>query len=452
MANFFKASKTKTQNSKLTSSIAININKLDMNGTGVGTFQKKPIFVDGCLPQESVEVRLIEQKNRYARAKLISVNKASPHRVKVECVHFSHCGGCNLQPLAYNQQLEFKVNKVTELFSRSGIDKQITEHLPWLSSITSDPWHYRRKARIGVQFTKNGDPIIGFRQKSTNQLVAVKYCPTLVKPIADIFPKLQTMISQLSVKKAIGHIEVIYTQNDNNEEIISLVVRQLRTLNEHDLNVWQHSAEQHNWQVLFDLGAGDYQSLASYPTLHYQLANKINIVFSHDDFIQVNHQVNQAMIEQAMTWLALEDDDQLLDLFCGLGNFSLPIAKKIKSLVGVEGVQAMVDKAQANASSNQLDNCEFYQADLNSNWLDSSWAKLNFTKAILDPARAGAEQAIVQLVTLGIKQILYVSCDPATLARDSQLLIAQGYKIIKIGLVDMFSQTKHVETMVLFAK
>jgi len=423
-----------------------------MNGTGVGTFQKKPIFVDGCLPQESVEVRLIEQKNRYARAKLISVNKASPHRVKVECVHFSHCGGCNLQPLAYNQQLEFKVNKVTELFSRSGIDKKITEHLPWLPSITSDPWHYRRKARIGVQFTKNGDPIIGFRQKSTNQLVAVKYCPTLVKPIADIFPKLQTMISQLSVKKAIGHIEVIYTQNDNNEEIISLVVRQLRTLNEHDLNVWQHSAEQHNWQVLFDLGAGDYQSLASYPTLHYQLANKINIVFSHDDFIQVNHQVNQAMIEQAMTWLALEDDDQLLDLFCGLGNFSLPIAKKIKSLVGVEGVQAMVDKAQANASSNQLDNCEFYQADLNSNWLDSSWAKLNFTKAILDPARAGAEQAIVQLVTLGIKQILYVSCDPATLARDSQLLIAQGYKIIKIGLVDMFSQTKHVETMVLFAK
>jgi len=423
-----------------------------MNGTGVATFQKKPIFVDGCLPQESVEVRLIEQKNRYARAKLISVNKASPHRVKVECVHFSHCGGCNLQPLAYNQQLEFKVNKVTELFSRSGIDKKITEHLPWLPSITSDPWHYRRKARIGVQFTKNGDPIIGFRQKSTNQLVAVKYCPTLVKPIADIFPKLQTMISQLSVKKAIGHIEVIYTQNDNNEEIISLVVRQLRTLNEHDLNVWQHSAEQHNWQVLFDLGAGDYQSLASYPTLHYQLANKINIVFSHDDFIQVNHQVNQAMIEQAMTWLALEDDDQLLDLFCGLGNFSLPIAKKIKSLVGVEGVQAMVDKAQANASSNQLDNCEFYQADLNSNWLDSSWAKLNFTKAILDPARAGAEQAIVQLVTLGIKQILYVSCDPATLARDSQLLIAQGYKIIKIGLVDMFSQTKHVETMVLFAK
>jgi len=452
MANFFKASKTKTQNSKLKSSIAINIDRLDMNGTGVGTFQQKPIFVDGCLPQESVEVRLIEQKNKYARAKLISVSKASPHRVKVECAHFSHCGGCNLQPLAYNQQLEFKVNKVTELFSRSGIDKKITEHLPWLPSITNDPWHYRRKARIGVQFTKNGDPIIGFRQKSTNQLVAIKSCPTLVKPIADIFPALQTFISQLSVKKAIGHIEVIYTQNDNNEEIIRIVVRQLRTLNDHDLNLWQHSAQQHNWQVLFDLGAGDYQALASYPTLHYQLAHKINIDFSHEDFIQVNHQVNQAMIEQAMTWLALEDDDQLLDLFCGLGNFSLPIAKKIKSLVGVEGVQAMVDKAQANATRNHLSNCHFYQADLNSDWLEHDWAKLHFTKAILDPARAGAEQAILQLVTLAIKNILYVSCDPATLARDSQLLIAQGYKIIKIGLVDMFSQTKHVETMVLFAK
>jgi 23S rRNA (uracil1939-C5)-methyltransferase len=186
--------------------------------------------------------------------------------------------------------------------------------------------------------------------------------------------------------------------------------------------------------------------------LSYVLEDEINIHFSNTDFIQVNQQVNLRMITQALDWLKPEANDQILDLFCGLGNFSLPLAKRVAKVVGVEGVQLMVNKAQANAQLNNIDNCQFYQADLNSQWLSNSWAKNNFTKVLLDPARAGAEQAVEQITQLNVATILYVSCDPTTLAIDSQHLLEKGYSIVKIGLIDMFSQTKHVETMVLFQR
>ena len=260
------------------------------------------------------------------------------------------------------------------------------------------------------------------------------------------------MIAKLSVKKSIGHVEVVYTKDKSNEKLLTVVVRQLRELAEQDRALWHSYAKQYQWQVIFDLGEDKYEHLNKQHVLSYTLADNIDITFTNDDFIQVNQGVNEAMIEQALSWLDLEPHDRVLDLFCGLGNFSLPIAKNIEKVVGVEGVQSMVDKAKANALKNQLDNCEFYQADLNSAWLDQDWIKNNFTKVLLDPARAGAEQAVIQLAKLAISTILYVSCDPATLARDSKLLLEQGYSISRISLIDMFAQTKHVETMILFTK
>ena len=185
--------------------------------------------------------------------------------------------------------------------------------------------------------------------------------------------------------------------------------------------------------------------------LNYALTDTIDIGFTVHDFIQVNHLVNQQMVEQAQAWLALDESDVVLDLFCGLGNFSLPIAQQVNSVVGIEGVESMVEKAQENALKNNLSNCHFYQADLNSDWQNQSWVKQKYTKVLLDPARAGAYQALVQLLTFKVDKILYVSCDPASLARDAKLLIEHGYKIEKIALMDMFSQTKHVETMVMFS-
>jgi len=466
MANFFKENTKKQvnkQSAKTKQTNTIIIDKLDLNGCGVGRYQQKPIFVAGSLPSETVEIRIIEQKNKYILAKLLNVNKASEHRVVAQCQHFSICGGCDLQHLEYNEQLLFKQKKVTDLFSRNDISREVLHQLPWQKPLQSSQWHYRRKARIGVQFDKNSQAIIGFRQKATNQLVAVKSCPVLVKPADDIFPILKALLAKLTVKKAIGHIEVITTDIvNNNANHLTLVVRQIRPINSHDRQLWQEYAEEHAWTVQFleskkEQGNSDEQtqtsaSELSFGELSYHLHDGIQVNFSNTDFIQINQQVNLAMIEQAIAWLMPESDDQVLDLFCGLGNFSLPLAKKVAQVVGVEGVQTMVDKAVANAKNNEIDNCQFYQTDLNSQWLSNSWAKSNFTKVLLDPARAGAEKAVEQVAQLNVATILYVSCDPTTLAKDSKILLNKGYEIVKIGLIDMFSQTKHVETMVLFQR
>jgi 23S rRNA (uracil1939-C5)-methyltransferase len=461
MANFFKENTKKQVNKQSKQSTQINtvtIDRLDLNGCGVGRYQKKPIFVTGSLPSEMVEIRIIEQKNKYILAKLLNVNKASAHRVVAQCQHFSTCGGCDLQHLDYEEQLVFKQKKVVELLSRSGVSSELINQLPWQKPIKSSELHYRRKARIGVQFDKNSQAIIGFRQKATNHLVAIKSCPVLVKPACDIFPILKALLAKLTVKKAIGHIEVISADTlDDKSNHLTLVVRQIRPINTHDRQLWQEYADKYAWTVQFleskkEQGNSDGQRDSSVTELRYTLPDDININFSNTDFIQINQPVNSAMIEQALVWLMLDPNDQVLDLFCGLGNFSLPLAKKVAKVVGVEGVQVMVDKALANAKSNRIDNCQFYQADLNSQWLSSHWAKNNFTKVLLDPARAGAEQAVEQVSQLNIDTILYVSCEPTTLANDSRVLLEKGYKITKIGLVDMFSQTKHVETMVLFQR
>jgi 23S rRNA (uracil1939-C5)-methyltransferase len=472
MANFFTVSKKKTVKTDSKKTLTVNIERLDFNGCGVAYVKNKPIFIHGTLPNENVDIKVVEQKNKYTIAKLLTVNTANHSRVNAKCQHFKLCGGCDIQHLEYSEQLNFKKNKIIELFSRANIAKNIIIDLPWQAPIVSSPWGYRRKARIGVQFDKNSQATIGFRQKSTNQLVAIKSCPVLIEPAAEIFPLLKELISKLSVKKSIGHIEIIganFTQSENDKidstqvdnlsgsvNKLTLIIRQIRMINEHDCNLWHSYAEKNNWRIYFQKSDDDNKNIiektdvASKNSLHYQLLNGIQINFSNNDFIQINQHVNISMVEQALDWLKPQSKDKILDLFCGLGNFSLPLAQKANHVVGVEGVQTMVDKAIANAKFNHIDNCSFFQADLNSEWLSNQWAKNKFTKVLLDPARAGAELAIEQVVQLNIPSILYVSCDPATLARDSQVLLLKGYKIEKIGMVDMFSQTKHVETMVLF--
>ena len=439
MANFFKVTAKKQQ---LGQAVKLKITRLDINGCGVGQYNKKPIFIDGVLPEEVVQLKVIEQKNKYSRGKLIEVISKSKQRSQAKCQHFLNCGGCDLQHMSQMAQLDFKQQKVSDLFARNGI-----EALPWQAAIVSQPLHYRRKARIGVQYDKTGQATIGFRQRGSNHLINIKNCPVLVEPLNPIFSLLKKLLPKLSGKNAIGHIEVISTDK------VTVVVRQLEVLTKQDKLNWQAFSENFPCVVFFDYGK-EITPLdeAASALLQYALDDNINISFSPDNFIQVNHQVNRAMITQALQWLNLNEQDIVLDLFCGLGNFSLPMAKKVAQVVGIEGVDLMVTKAHENAINNDLNNCEFYQADLNSHWENEVWENKKYTKLLLDPARAGAYQALQQLVHLNIKMVLYVSCDPATLAKDSELLLAQGYRIEKISLMDMFSQTKHIETMVLFTK
>jgi 23S rRNA (uracil1939-C5)-methyltransferase len=451
VANFFKVT-PKTQN--LGKQCTLKITRLDFNGCGVGVYQHNNIFIDGTLPGETVIAKIIEQKNKYLRGKLIEVVSQSEKRIEADCEHFSNCGGCDLQHLTPQAQLSFKQQKVKELFERQRVDPSHTKKskpplveiaLPWLESITSQVWHYRRKARIGVQYNKSGQATIGFRQRGSNQLVAIKKCPVLVAPFDELFKPLNQVLTKLSGSNPVGHIELIVT------DVLNLTVRQLVKMSDQDRELWLAFSQQYQCQVMVDDGKS-ISPLTTCESLSYLIDDDVKLQFFPDDFIQVNHDINTKMVAQAIEWLALKPQDNVLDLFCGLGNFSLPIAKRVANVIGVEGVDKMVQQAKDNARDNHINNCQFYQADLNSDWQNYPWINETFNKALLDPARAGAYKAIEQLVKLNIQQLLYVSCEPSTLAKDSALLLSHGYKIEKIALIDMFSQTKHIETMVLFVR
>ena len=437
MANFFKASPKKKQTQQ---QLIVTVNRLDQQGCGVALHNNSPIFIEGVLPNETVEVNVYEQKSKFAKAKLLRVISASENRTEVKCRHYFQCGGCNLQHMQYQQQLAYKQDQVTQLFARQSLN----ENLPWQNAIVSEPCHYRRKARIGVQYNKRGEPIIGFRQRESKHLTDIKSCHVIVEKFDNIFIELRDVLPKLSGKNAVGHVEIIAA----NENVV--VVRQLVTLTAQDKRLWQEFANKNEWLVYIDDGK-KVTALTEDKSLFYALTDSIKIAFSVNNFIQVNHSVNKQMVTQAQAWLALNEKDIVLDLFCGLGNFSLPIAQQVSAVVGIEGIASMVEKAQDNALNNGISNCQFYQADLNSDWQDQAWAKQKYNKVLLDPARAGAYQALTQLLTFNVAKILYVSCDPASLARDAKLLIDQGYKIEKISLMDMFSQTKHVEIMVMFS-
>jgi len=438
MANFFQASNKKQSLGKI---FELKIERLDHNGCGVAMLNKKPVFIEQTLPEETVKLKITEQKSKYLRGKIIEIIKGSDNRIEPLCQHYRLCGGCDLQHLAFEEHLAFKQQKITQLFERN----QIKQSLPWQESILSEPWHYRRKARLGVQYDKQGHVTLGFRQKGTNQLTAIKQCHVLVEDISSIFLPLKKVLEGLSLSRSVGHIEVIETEQ------VNIVIRQLKKLNDEDKACWLSCGKENQWQIFIDDGE-QVMPLTDNKPLSYRLLNNLELTFNSQDFIQINHQVNKKMVQQAMTWLSLSPTDVVLDLFCGLGNFSVSLAQKVQQVIGVEGVQTMVDRATDNARNNQLDNCQFYQTDLNADWLSQDWAKIPFDKVLLDPARAGALEAIEQLVTLTVPSILYVSCDPSTLARDAKKLIGQGYSIEKIALIDMFSQTKHVETMVLFSR
>lgn len=452
MVKFFKVNNNKSPQANLVGKeLTIIVERLDDNGRGVGYFNKKAIFIDYALPSEKVTIKVTEQNSKFIKAKLLKIVEPSDKRVKPQCSHFYSCGGCDLQHLQEEEQRNFKQQKIDKLFNR----QNIFQRLPWQYSLSFQPYHYRRKTRIGVQYNKAGEAIVGYRQSNTNNLINIKNCPVLLDVASDIFPILKEVIDSLEGIKSIGHIECLVTNLDeSNKEQLHLVIRQLISLNENDKKIWQSAALKYHWRLWFDNGkeVKPLFEIDSPNTLFYHLLDGSKITYNVNDFIQVNHEINQTMVAQAITWLALENTDKVLDLFCGLGNFSLPIAKQVKVLYGVEGVQTMVNKAKHNANINNINNCSFHQMDLNSPWQMNNWQETEFNKVLLDPARAGAEFAVSEIAKFSPQLIVYVSCDPSSLARDSAILIQQGYKIEKIALMEMFSQTKHAETMVLFQR
>ncbi|MBN3493259.1 23S rRNA (uracil(1939)-C(5))-methyltransferase RlmD [Vibrio neptunius] len=438
MARFFQPKKKTQLNTKHQS---LQIEKLDHHGAGIAYQNKKPIFIEGALPGEQVLAQLIESKSKFSRAALIKVQTTSEQRVEPFCPHYDQCGGCNMQHLSSEHQQAYKQQTLSQLMSKFAGQ---TLHLE--PPIVGETKGYRRRARISVKVDKKTRQLqFGFRKRQSKDIVTLTHCPVLMPELNELLPELHQLLKSFSQQDQLGHVEIVKADNTR-----ILVLRHLKPLKDKDHDALLEFAKlnqitlylmPNNEQLVLEAGeAGVYQETS------------VTIPFEPNNFIQVNQQVNAQMVAQALDWLALSEQDRVLDLFCGLGNFSLPIAKQVKSVTGVEGVDEMVNKATHNAQINQIENAKFYQANLEQDMSGQLWAREKFDKILLDPARAGASGIVEQVSSLGATRVVYVSCNPATLARDSQSLLSQGFKLQRLGMLDMFPHTSHLESMALFVK
>ena len=340
--------------------------------------------------------------------------------------------------------------------------------------IIAQAYGYRRKARLGVTRTKSQGLVLGFRERNSKRLTPIQQCPVLVPSLQPLVNQLQSLLPRLRGPGHIGHIELIAEEKQP-----AVIIRITQPMHASDRKAWGDWAEQTGARVIIARNAITkepktqestatiassareqtaplhyqqiYPELAAASSFSYPLGN-LHIAFNAGDFLQVNPSVNTQMVEQALAWLTLSGSEKVLDLFCGFGNFTLPLAQQAKYVTGIEAVASQVTQGTENARNNQLSNIKFICADLNKPIANFSWAKQQFDVVVLDPPRAGAEEICAQLSELGAKKILYVSCNPITLARDAAILKAQGYQLIRYGILDMFPQTAHMESMALFTK
>lgn len=425
----------------------LTIDGMSHEGRGIARENGKTLFVLGALPQETVDVRYLHQHRRYSEAIATEIIRASEDRVAPRCPHFLNCGGCSLQHLNSTAQITFKQKVLLEQLQHIGNVKPETI----LSPLQGDIWGYRRKARLGVRFVnKKNKLLVGFREIDGRYLADIDSCAVLDPRVGEKITLITAALMQLSGHRDIAQIEVACGDKE-----VALILRHLKPLSPEDLIQLQQFAKQEDFHLYLQPGGPETVKLFWPETqsayLQYQLpAYDLTLDFAPNDFTQVNASINQKMIARALELLQPAAHEKILDLFCGLGNFSLPLAKNGANVVGIEGDARMVQQAQLNAANNHINNANFYTADLTQDCSHAIWAQDNFDKILLDPPRSGALEVMHYIVKFKAKTILYISCNPATLARDSAELIKQGYRMTHAGVLDMFPHTSHVEAMALF--
>ena len=424
----------------------ITILRLSHEGRGVGrNAEGKTVFVEGALPDEQVTYKVRFTRSRYDEAVLNKVLKKSPQRQEPSCEHYASCGGCNLQHLKPAAQVAFKQALVAELMQQPEAN--------FKPALLSEPLGYRRKARLGVKWRKDGRLLLGFREKSSAFITEINACPVLSPKLQPLLPALQEFLPSLEGKKHLGHIELV--EAENRVGVLVRLLRPLKRLTKNDQRFWRNWAKEQAVNLSLQDEEGTHAlNPEEAPALFSYSLEEQTLFFSPKDFVQVNAQVNKRMVKQALDWLQLQGTEKVLDLFCGFGNFSLPLAKQAAELLGIEGAKTQVERAKNNAALNQIANAKFIAADLNQPLKEQAWLAKNavWEVVVLDPPRAGAEAICQQLGQLGTKKILYISCNPTTLARDTALLLQQGFELKQLGIMDMFPQTAHVESMALFVQ
>lgn len=423
-----------------------DIERMGHDGRGIAKWQGKTLFIEGALAGERVSARLLRDHARYAEAIAENLIVTSPERQQPVCQHYAECGGCQLQHWQPERQLSFKQATVIEQMKRWG-GLEARQLLP---PIASAPEGYRGRARMGVWYEDDGSVTLGFRRRRSNRLTAISDCSVLAEPLNRLVVPLQCWLQAEHTAKAITHIELL-TAND----VQMVVLRHTKTAGERD---WQGLREleiQQGCQIWMDDGSGTLKDLSGQavdPRLFYYPDESLPALAWHpQDFVQVNPDVNRKMIAQAINLLALQGHERVLDLFCGIGNFTLPLARYCAEVIGVEAIETMVERGRENAARAGVTNARFLAADLTRISMHRLQQQCGTIDAILlDPPRDGAKEILANIRQLAVSRVVYVSCNPATLARDAVVLAESGYRLETLGVMDMFPHTSHVESMALF--
>ena len=424
------------------------IDALSHDGRGVGRVDGKTVFVRDALPGEHVRFRLTRRKKNFDEGVLVELLRAAPDRVEPGCAHFGVCGGCSLQHLDRASQVAHKQRGLIEALEHIGkVEADVLDE-----PLVSEPWGYRRKARLGVKFVRKHERVFaGFRERGTSFVTDVRECRVLHPRVGPLTGDLADMIGSLSIRDKVPQVEMAM-----GDDLCAMVFRVLAPPTEEDRTRIAAFCSAHNWVPCIQEGGPDsVRALdGSALDIHYSLPEQgVHFTFLPTDFTQVNLEMNRRMVTQALDWLAPEEGERILDLFCGLGNFSLPIARKCEAVVGVEGDGALVARARKNAEDNAIHNTRFYAADLYGELDAEPWMRERFDAVLLDPPRSGAAEMVPLIPKLGAERILYVSCYPGTLARDAGMLVNEhGYRLVRAGIMDMFPHTAHVESMALLVR
>ncbi len=434
------------------------IESLSHDGRGIARVEGKTIFVIGALPGEMVEARTYKRHKHFDEAvcETASVQELFQERVTARCPYFidalSACGGCSMQHLSTDGQRQHKQSVLLEQLKHFG---QVEPESVSRALFTSNAWGYRHRARLSVRWSDKKDKMyVGFRERtSPRRITEMETCDILFPNVGKNISNLRILIASLDAKHHIPQIEVAA-----GDEACVLIIRHQVPLSEHDREKLFTFGTKHGFWILLQSGSIEQLEwlLPDKPQpLFYRLPEEnLTFYFHPAHFTQINPALNHKLVQRALQLLNPQASETILDLFCGLGNFSLPLAKKAKNVVGIEGSEVMVQQAQFNAQENHLTNTQFYSADLsNLSFREMPWAQQKYDKILLDPARTGALEVVHSIEQWDPKVIVYVSCNPATLARDANILVNQkGYILREAGIADMFPHTSHVESIALFEK
>jgi len=426
----------------------LDISSLDSKGLGLAAFEEKKLHVFDALPGEKVIARHLFGRSNRGRAQTLEVLQSSPDRVQARCPSFGYCGGCSQQHMSMDTQLARKQAALLQAFREIGKLEPALVYAP----LDALHWNYRRKARLSVRDVAAKDRVlIGFRERNGRYVADIEACHILHPVIADALPKLSDLLKTLESRCTIPQIEVAC-----GDDRCAMIIRHLEKLSDKDTEIFRTFARETNIGIyLQSAGPASVQLLEP---MDFQLEYAfeplgLRFRFEPLDFIQVNGALNQQMLQRALELLDPQPEDNILDLFCGLGNFTLPLARGAGRVTGLEGSAEMVERGRLNADLNGLKNVKFHTADLYKPGDRPPWPPAHYNKILLDPPRSGAEELLPWIAASEVSRVLYISCNPETLARDAGILVNQhGFSLLGAGIMNMFPHTHHSEAIALFER